>query len=156
MEFARPLATGVFKSLCIFFHMPYSFFLGSSFFLPSPSFFWRVRVLGAAPWGPRLLKVHHPSPSLCPQGSPLAASWPNFSTFWTSREVPKNHDGLASLQKAKNQQNQWPKVASGIILGPLFDDFGSHFNIDLSTFRTIDSASIFHWFVIDFRNSSNL
>ena len=50
-KFARPLATGVFKSLCTFFHMPYSFFLGSSFFLPSPSFFWRVRVLGAAPWG---------------------------------------------------------------------------------------------------------
>ena len=85
-KFARPLATGVFKSLCIFFHMPYSFFLGSSFFLPSPSFFWRVRVLGAAPWGPRLPKVHHRSSTLLllfGSKSHLGPIFLIFLSFWT-------------------------------------------------------------------------
>ena len=57
-KFARPLATGVFKSLCTFFHFPDSFFLGSSFFLPL-SFFLLTR---ARTWGRSLGALARESP----------------------------------------------------------------------------------------------
>ena len=50
LKFARPLATGVSDPAC-YLVTTHPFFRVSSFFLPLPSFFWRVRVLGVAPSG---------------------------------------------------------------------------------------------------------
>ena len=50
-KFARHLATGVFKSLCTFFHFPDSFFLGSSFFLPLPFILLTRARTGGRPLG---------------------------------------------------------------------------------------------------------
>ena len=90
------------------------------------------------------------------RAGPLATSWANFSDFWSLQRGTKKTWFFGIAPKEQKSHNQWPKVTSGIILGPIFNDLGSNFNIDLSTFRTIDSASICHWCLIDFRNSSNL
>ena len=70
--------------------VPFSTFLTLSFlvllsFRRSPSFFWRVRVLGAVPWGPWLAKVHHPGSglwSLIGSKSHLGLIFSIFGTSW--------------------------------------------------------------------------
>ena len=56
-KFARPLATGVFKSLRTFFHFPDSFFFGSSFFLPLPFFLLTRACTGGRPCRPARVQI---------------------------------------------------------------------------------------------------
>ena len=91
-------------------------FLSWFFFLSAVPFFLLTR---ACTWGRPLGAAAPESPP--PEPQPLSPRFPfgrilaQLFDFLNLQRGTKNHDGLASLQKAKNQQNQWPKVASGAI-----------------------------------------
>ena len=92
------------------------------------------------PWGPRLDKSSRSLGSMSPFGGALG----QLSDFWSLYRGTKKTRFFGIAPKEQKSHNQWPKVTSGIILGSIFGDFGSHFNIDFSIIRIIDSALIFH------------
>ena len=83
----------------------------------------------------------------------LAASWANFSVFWSVQRGTKKTWFFGIAPKEQKSHNQWPKVTPGIILGPIFSDFGAtltyFFNFLGYRFCIVFSLIVDTWYLFE-------